>query len=190
MAVMDTIRDAPFGQLVRWINGNRVFLYPEERPDFPSPEAYTYSNLRNTSVIHSLPTQAIVNARHDSEVEDITRSGIEAHCINPERFISQPLDIEPEIGPVKKLPNSCIKSDQKKEHLILIDWYTTDDAANPRNWSSSKKAFVTLQIWYVDHQEKCFPTNISIKCSLYTFVVYCGSAIYVPSEGSVVPSQF
>ena len=29
---------------------------------------------------------------------------------------------------------------------ILVGWYTTDDPANPQNWSSAKKAFVGLQI--------------------------------------------
>lgn len=31
---MDTVRDAPLGQLVRWVTGNRVLLHPEEDPKF------------------------------------------------------------------------------------------------------------------------------------------------------------
>jgi DHA1 family multidrug resistance protein-like MFS transporter len=31
---------------------------------------------------------------------------------------------------------------------ILVDWYDTDDPANPQNWSLRKKGFVTFQIWY------------------------------------------
>lgn len=31
---------------------------------------------------------------------------------------------------------------------ILVGWYSTEDPANPKNWSSKKKAFVALQIWY------------------------------------------
>jgi DHA1 family multidrug resistance protein-like MFS transporter len=46
--------------------------------------------------------------------------------------------------------------------------YTTDDPANPQNWSQKKKAFVAFQI------------------DLYTFVVYAGSAIYVSSELQVM----
>jgi DHA1 family multidrug resistance protein-like MFS transporter len=34
------IRDAPFGQIVRYFTKNRVFLYPEERSDFEIPIAY------------------------------------------------------------------------------------------------------------------------------------------------------
>ena len=37
----DLIRDAPIGQIVRWITGKRILQYPQERPDFQLPAAYT-----------------------------------------------------------------------------------------------------------------------------------------------------
>lgn len=40
--------------------------------------------------------------------------------------------------------------------------------ANPQNWSSRKKAYIALQMW------------------LYTFAVYCGSAIYTSSEPQIM----
>jgi len=51
---------------------------------------------------------------------------------------------------------------------VLVDWYASDDAANPQNWSSRKKAFVAAQIY------------------LYTLAVYMGSAIYAPSTEGVM----
>jgi DHA1 family multidrug resistance protein-like MFS transporter len=33
-------RDAPIGQIVRYVTGNRYLLYPEEQPDFQIPAAY------------------------------------------------------------------------------------------------------------------------------------------------------
>lgn len=51
---------------------------------------------------------------------------------------------------------------------ILVDWYTTDDPANPQNWSNGKRAL------------------ISIIICLYTFVVYTGSAIYTSSIEGVI----
>ncbi|KAG0648233.1 MFS general substrate transporter [Hyphodiscus hymeniophilus] len=51
---------------------------------------------------------------------------------------------------------------------ILVDWYTTDDPANPQNWSTRKKNFVALQI------------------NLYTFAVYTSSSIYVSSIPGVM----
>ncbi|PIA91665.1 Caffeine resistance protein 5 [Cercospora beticola] len=38
---MDLIRDAPIGQLVRWLTHNRVLQYPEEKPGFRCPASYT-----------------------------------------------------------------------------------------------------------------------------------------------------
>jgi DHA1 family multidrug resistance protein-like MFS transporter len=34
---MDTIRESPLGQLLRAITGNRILLYPEEKPGFVLP---------------------------------------------------------------------------------------------------------------------------------------------------------
>jgi DHA1 family multidrug resistance protein-like MFS transporter len=70
--------------------------------------------------------------------------------------------------------------------LVWVDWYTTDDPANPQNingirffpiwrkcqfkpqWSSRKRAFVAVLI--------CF----------YTWVAYAGASIYTASEGEVM----
>lgn len=50
---------------------------------------------------------------------------------------------------------------------ILVDWYASDDPANPQNWSIGRQNFVCTII--------CF----------YTFTVYCGSAIYTASQQGV-----
>ena len=36
----EIIRDAPFGQFLRYVTRNRVLKYPEEVPGFKCPEAY------------------------------------------------------------------------------------------------------------------------------------------------------
>ncbi|CZR59550.1 related to FLR1-Putative H+ antiporter regulated by yAP-1 and involved in multidrug resistance [Phialocephala subalpina] len=51
---------------------------------------------------------------------------------------------------------------------ILVDWYETNDQANPMNWSAKKKAFVAFQI------------------DFYTFAVYMASSIYTSSEPGVM----
>lgn len=40
----------------------------------------------------------------------------------------------------------AIKPSKTADGTILVDWYTSDDPANPQNWSSSKKSIVTLVI--------------------------------------------
>lgn len=53
---------------------------------------------------------------------------------------------------------------------IVVDWYTTDDRANPFNWTTRRRTFVAFIIW------------------LYTFVVYMSSAIYINSTAGVMES--
>ncbi|KIW91972.1 uncharacterized protein Z519_06954 [Cladophialophora bantiana CBS 173.52] len=36
----DLMREAVFGQLMRWISGNRLFQYPGDKPDFQFPPQY------------------------------------------------------------------------------------------------------------------------------------------------------
>ncbi|EFX05503.1 benomyl methotrexate resistance protein [Grosmannia clavigera kw1407] len=53
---------------------------------------------------------------------------------------------------------------------IVVDWYASDDKANPQNWSRRRRYGVTLLI------------------SIYTFAVYTSSAIYTTSEEGVMAS--
>lgn len=41
--VHDIVREAPFGQFVRYVSQNKYFQYPEEKPGFVLPTAYTDS---------------------------------------------------------------------------------------------------------------------------------------------------
>lgn len=63
---------------------------------------------------------------------------------------------------------NVIQPQKTSDGIILVDWYTTDDPANPQNWSQWKKFVVSANIFF------------------YTFVVYCASAIYTSSEPGVM----
>jgi DHA1 family multidrug resistance protein-like MFS transporter len=52
--------------------------------------------------------------------------------------------------------------------LILVDWYSSDDAEDPQNWSQAKKAWTAFLV-----------------CAC-TFVVYASSSIYVSSEALIM----
>ncbi|CAK7203461.1 hypothetical protein SEUCBS139899_006195 [Sporothrix eucalyptigena] len=54
------------------------------------------------------------------------------------------------------------------ETAIVVDWYSTDDQANPQNWRLRRRIGVGFIIW------------------LYTFCVYMSSAIYTNSEQGVM----
>jgi DHA1 family multidrug resistance protein-like MFS transporter len=102
--------------------------------------------------------------RHPSDYEDNdekveldaeAHARAEAEAIEPSltRQLSQPytqerleVDEELELERTKSRPISLHKS---ADGTVLVDWYTTDDPANPQNWSKGKKVFVLTQIWCV-----------------------------------------
>jgi DHA1 family multidrug resistance protein-like MFS transporter len=45
------------------------------------------------------------------------------------------------------MPSRPIIPDKLDDGTILVDWYSTDDPANPQNWTMAKKMSTTLLIW-------------------------------------------
>ncbi|KAH6622282.1 major facilitator superfamily domain-containing protein [Boeremia exigua] len=200
------IRDAPFGQLVRYITNNRVFQYPEERSDFQIPASYTRNTAleakRLDSITSSAPTTepegpAVEEAVYPdpetvlekiaTESEDDSTSDLEklqsirtAHTartqisrVGTRTALSKSIsraDLEQQftLASVERGPSRPIVPEAREDGTILVDWYTTDDEANPQNWLFGKKLVVLLQIL------------------LYTMGVYLGSAIYSPSIPGVM----
>jgi DHA1 family multidrug resistance protein-like MFS transporter len=123
----DLIREAPVGQLLRFITGNRVLLYPEEQPDFVLPDFYQKAlNIRSKSSCSSA-NSSVIPIKDDVQ----TNKGSGG-------------DLEKSIGVIaseRRCP-SPITSDGS----ILVDWYTEDDQANPKNWSNCKRAIVAAMI--------------------------------------------
>ena len=224
------IRDAPVGQVIRFITRGRLLKYPEERADFKCPELYTSPKALD---------QALAQAEADEErqphiereaVAEQTEPTIEEdkEFTEPERSLSADKDAEtprsevdlekiptaqdghangPQFAPIRTVkstrttsgiervgtraalqksrtrsdleaqfsraslaagPSRPIVPERLDDGTVLVDWYTTDDPANPQNWSLGKKCLVAVQI------------------CMYTVAFYMGSAIYSPSEGGVI----
>lgn len=118
-------------------------LYPEERPDFVLPESYKNPETK-------LPSDVLEDVEKQEDSKELG-PGPDAGA----------RDIEEGSETTDRPP---VQPQRSNDGHILVDWYSDDDPANPQNWSSLKKALVTLQI------------------CLYTFAVYAGSSIYVPGE--------
>ncbi|KAL6923076.1 hypothetical protein FSST1_000350 [Fusarium sambucinum] len=70
---------------------------------------------------------------------------------------------------------------------VIVGWKSDDDAENPHNWSTSRKTVVAALIWYGSYiLLETFAKAKPLFNSLYTFTIYCGSSIYVPSVGQVM----
>ncbi|KAI9892871.1 MAG: hypothetical protein M1814_001030 [Vezdaea aestivalis] len=182
--VWDIVREAPFGQAVRFFTGNRFFKYPEELDGFEVPKCYDataekeadIAGLSEKSKSTRAPSQSDdgdnpglipVNTHRESDVDVERRASAALTRTNTIPYTEERFEAEQAAG-LEKTKSSPIKAQKTSDGTILVDWYTTDDQTNPQNWSSSKKAFVALEI------------------CLYTFVVYCGSAIYVSSIPGVM----
>ncbi|KAI1134505.1 major facilitator superfamily transporter [Hypoxylon sp. FL0543] len=184
------IRDAPVGQFIRFITGNRVLQYPEEKPDFELPDAWaqtlktdstgsTLSEDRSdplSSGSSTCSSSLSCTKDEESQVEKAdsidpapyhgsisrTKSRTETLPNTEERY---EIDQRHELEKTKSIP---IVPRKTKDGAILVDWYYTDDPDNPQNWSNLRRAMVAV-----------------IIC-LYTFVVYTSSAIYTTSTEGVM----
>ncbi|KAJ6091837.1 hypothetical protein N7467_003806 [Penicillium canescens] len=159
------IREAPFGQLVRLLTKNKYFQYPEEKPDFKLPDAWLQL-LNESSTAENIPDEK------KREPEDRHLSQDTSEPLSRTSSITLPFtearleaDEQHEIEKIKSIP---IAPKKTKDGAILVDWYYTDDAENPHNWSNTKRALIT-----------------TIIC-LYTFVVYTTSAIYTSSTEGIM----
>lgn len=158
----DLIRDAPLGQAVRFLSGKRLFKYPEEEAGFILPPQYTARLEEEKPNVGNSPDQRISGDTQTSQqhrpgdIENIGGEWMHEHDARGEREI--------ELQRTKSIP---IVPEKTNDGVVLVDWYTTDDPANPQNWSKLKKYWIT-----------------GVLCA-YTFAVYCGGPVYVASAAGV-----
>ena len=137
--MQDTLREAPIGQLLRYLSRNRILRYPEELPGFELPLAY----------------HRALEAQHKDDRSTITGS----LAVGKDSW-SEKLQIDEELGRIS-WPSSSSTNDENtsKEELtrdlapvihtdgtILVDLYTPEDPASPFNWSNKKRAFISAII--------------------------------------------
>jgi MFS transporter, DHA1 family, multidrug resistance protein len=192
----DIIREAPLGQLLRWITGNRILKYPEELPGFELPA--TYNALLNSSgkspealraVSHQRTRQSSQSSATTPGASDVEKGDLEKKetaqpgpydqdvaslqlartksRLETTPYTEDRLEVEAELA-IERTQTKPIVPIKTSDGNVLVDWYTTDDAANPQNWSNGKRA------------------TISIIICAYTFIVYTGSAIYTSSTLGVI----
>lgn len=176
--MLETIREAPLGQAIRLISRNRLLRYPEELPNFELPAQYRILLKSEGDSKQHPPRHVPGQLEQDNDVS----------LSRPETFTDEDTDLEAleQLGTVTRtrtapyttermraeqsldrMQSLPIAPEKTSDGTILVDWYTTDDPANPQNWSSTKKNFILF-----------------ILC-LYTSIVYCAGPIYAASEGGI-----
>jgi hypothetical protein len=101
---------------------------------------------------------------HENHVSEIhsTLSRTSTQPYTRERF-----DVEEQLSG-EKTKSIALAPTKTSDNTILVDWYSTTDAANPQNWHTTKKSLVLLQL-----------------CA-YSLAVYGASSMYVPGEEGVM----
>jgi MFS transporter, DHA1 family, multidrug resistance protein len=189
--MIDTIREAPVGQFLRWITKNRLLTYPEEQADFTLPEEY--ASALETREKHSRPKTPVqrsaINDLGDQTPNDssdcssddrdhgIDREGTATEClgrtITASSIHSAPYTAErmrtEMMLEAQKTKSISIAPARTDDGTILVDWYSTDDPANPQNWSIRKKSLIIL-----------------LLCT-YTWTVYFAGPVWAASaEGGLL----
>ncbi|KAI7720094.1 MFS general substrate transporter [Hortaea werneckii] len=73
----DLFRDAPIGQIIRYITGNRVLQYPEEKPDFQCPHGYTPNDMTDKKPQPTLSPVSTPSADDRQDSVDPEKAGLE-----------------------------------------------------------------------------------------------------------------
>ncbi|BCS23666.1 MFS transporter [Aspergillus puulaauensis] len=152
----DIIRDAPIGQILRFVSRNRLLQYPDEKADFQLPPQWAslIDNLDSSPPRTDDSTGAIQEGSNgSSDVEAGQLQRCQSANTNGNSSDASCIPITPTVT---------------KDGVILVDWYNSNDPENPHNWSRGKRAAIA-----------------AIIC-IYTFVVYTSSAIYTASEEGVM----
>ncbi|KAF1999563.1 MFS general substrate transporter [Amniculicola lignicola CBS 123094] len=180
--MLEIIREAPIGQGIRFLSRNTLLPYPEEEPDFQLPAQYAeLLDPQNETKLKGNDSPLIVSDQSDNELaiehsktrddEDVdiemlgrTKSAASTQSM-PYGFDRMRAEQALAMERTKSIP---VAPQKTLEGLVLVDWYTTDDPANPQNWSSIKKSFIVI-----------------ILC-LYTCTVYCAGPIYAASSEGII----
>ena len=177
----DVLREAPLGQFIRFASGSRFLKYPEELPGFVMPSHYmngskdTVEDRTVTAGVTqekasdqsgSLTPQQTRNAGSGEELESVSMSRTKSRQYTTPYSLER-AKTEKQIA-LDRSQSIAVIPQRTSDGIVLVDWYTTDDPANPHNWSSGKRAFITYLI-----------------CA-YTWVVYASSSIYAASEADVM----
>lgn len=130
-SLLNTIRDAPLGQILRFATNNRLFKYPDEYPEFELPAAWN-------DILNSADVRTVCHTGTDTP----------STIVNPipDQNIMEGQDLESKVldadGPADTTPNVT------ENGIILVAWYSNQDPENPQNWSSLRRALVGLIICF------------------------------------------
>lgn len=178
---MDSFHETLAGQIIYRLSGRKVLQYKEEDSAFGVPERYYKGLSKGSPSSEIAPTEEKqVQQRppvHTAQSNRSARSG-DTRFYTPREERQEALETSSlgtgttvGEGQGKSTPTEAGKEAREETNAPvkakpdpnLVSWYGPEDRENPRNWSVTKKCFVTFNL-----------------CIL-TFSIYMGSSIVTPS---------
>ncbi|KAF7194201.1 Cycloheximide resistance protein [Pseudocercospora fuligena] len=144
-------RDSFFGQIVRYVSGNKYFKYAEEEPGFQIPEEYLLPeerSKRRSEVISGVPSEAISDDKPPEDDDDLEKASL-----------AWDGDQAVESG-----RREHVSPQRTQSGVTTVTWYSDTDPENPHNWPNSKKLWVG---WIILQ----YTLAIYIAASLYTAAI-------------------
>ncbi|THY74964.1 putative caffeine resistance protein 5 [Aureobasidium pullulans] len=153
----DLFRDAPVGQMIRWMTKNKYLQYPEEK------DTSMYGKFINREKSGDMARYGQPNPPEDEEKE-------EKQDDNQDRSRHNSESSDPTLrgeGTTMNSASGIAVDPEKGKDVNLVDWWGPNDPECPTNWSQGKKFFVTFLI------------------CLLTTSIYIGSSIYSAGEQQI-----
>ncbi|THX81670.1 putative caffeine resistance protein 5 [Aureobasidium pullulans] len=153
----DLFRDAPVGQMIRWMTKNKYLQYPEEK------DTSMYGKFINREKSGNMARYGQPNPPKDEEKEE--KQDDNQDCSRHNSESSDPT-LRGEGTPLNSASGKAVDPEKGKD-VNLVDWWGPNDPECPTNWSQGKKFFVTFLI------------------CLLTTSIYIGSSIYSAGEQQI-----
>jgi MFS transporter, DHA1 family, multidrug resistance protein len=156
----ESLRDTPFGELLRSLGLKTYLYFPEEAENFQAPLFST--------VIEATPSKEIENHAE----------GLEGAVPKSPIVDAPPQEI------INRLSSINISA------ATIVTWYSPEDPENPRNWSDSKKAWVIIVLTVYTFVVYCTASIITptVEYVMHEFdvtidVASLGLSLYVVGYG-------
>lgn len=150
------LRDSPIGGIIRYVTRRRYLKYPEEVEGFEIPWEKDFKDgptepEKDIAALEDpekeadeLESQGTTTAVPTPAISGTTTPGHEAADVEQGHPITETESNA--IQPKKTNESNIIQPKRTNNGIILVDWYTDDDPANPQNWSTGKKSWVAFLI--------------------------------------------
>ncbi|THY42291.1 putative caffeine resistance protein 5 [Aureobasidium pullulans] len=153
----DLFRDAPVGQMIRWMTKNKYLQYPEEK------DTSIYGKFINREKSGNMARYGQPNPPEDEEKEEKQDDNQDHPRHNSE---SSDPKLRGEGTTVNSASGIAVDPEKGKD-VNLVDWWGPNDPECPTNWNQGKKFFVTFLI------------------CLLTTSIYIGASIYSAGEQQI-----